>query len=363
VNGQREDLAMNLLKLMLVTGCAFVCGCSTFVSGEKAGQGKQGIQYSLPIPVVRVTPQPDGTMDVQVEMLPDPDNTYVLQTSTFLSSYTLDVVRENGMLKSVSLDAKADGVAQALAEARANLIKTRAEAEEKARETADKAAKEKAGAIDAAKAELLVAQTKLKTLEAAPQGVVSAAAMLEAQVAVAVAQAKLDALLGSAGGAGTASFNVAAGQPDQKVSAAPVLFRVVPNLQTGGVTMVAFEGVERFLPTSTAAIKPDDKKVPDLRVVLEGSGVLAKGKPYELRLEVNRAVTSVDVKKSTLTAIASGDFSNRITNINSNPKGDGATILLVTLDPKTPAGSYLLSPRMMSKDGPMVADPVMFVIN
>jgi hypothetical protein len=356
---------MNAIKLVLVAASALVCGCSTFVSGEKAGQGKAGIQYSLPIPVVRVTPQPDGTMDVQVEMLPDPDNTYVLRTSTLLSSYTLDVVRENGMLKTVTMDAKADAVAQALAEAKAELIKTKAAAEEKARETATKAAKDKATAIEAAKTDLLVAETKLQTLEAAPKGVVSAAALLEAQVVVATAQAKLDALLGSSAGAGTASFNVPAGQSAAKVAAAPVLFRVVPNLKTGGVTLVAFEGMEPFLPTSTAAIKPDEKKaVPELRVAIQGNGVLTRGKPFELLLDVNRPVTSVDLKGSTLTAVGGANFNDRIQIINPNLKADhSGTVLIVTLDPTTPAGSYFLEPRMLSKDGPMRADPVRFRIN
>jgi hypothetical protein len=373
--------------------CLALSGCMTFVEGKKNSTAdEEGVEYSLPVPVVRVTPMPDGTIDVQVEMLADPDNTYRLKTKTLLSSYTLDVVRENGMLKSVSLDAKSDAVAEAVLNARANLIKAKAEAEAKDREAAAAAAKEQAAAeakdreaaaaaakeqakaIADARMEVSLADAKLKSLT---KNNADKAAIAEAQVAKDVAVAKLDALLTAAANTGNSSFNIAkkaaaTNEEQAPVSAAPVLFRVVPDPDRNTVRLVAFEG-DRFLETSAAAEKVEEPaKVPPLELRIDGEGVLKKGKPLVLKLVANKPSLAVD---STRTGVRpegpDGELLDLVLLANPQPD-DGTkskTTFLVTLKDSIPSGKYkltlgMLKPVVDVNDGPepLAADGVDFVV-
>lgn len=88
---------------------ASMMGCITEINVNKvlkdtATAGKEnGYYYSLPIPYVVVKPKGDGTMDVVVEYLPDPDHQYAVSGWTFLSSQTLTVeVEDNGLLNMAS---------------------------------------------------------------------------------------------------------------------------------------------------------------------------------------------------------------------------------------------------------------------
>jgi hypothetical protein len=331
-------------------------GCATFVDGERATDDALGIEYSLPVPIVRVTPQANGTMDVKVEYLPDPENTYVLRTRSLISSYTLDVQRENGLLKSVSLDSKSDAVAAAAAEAAGKLVEVQSAVEAKEQEGAAATAKEQAKALSDAQLAVAAAQARLDTLEAAQAGTDK---LLDAKIALAEAKAKRDLLLGAATGTGS-SFNAPGTAAPPLEAAAPVLFRVVPD-GLDGIKLVAFEGPRR-LPTSTAA-KPQET-VPELALTLEGSGVLTTGQPLQFKLLVNRRVASVDLSRSKLIAISAGavDRSSFVLAANPNPVPSGATII-VTLRTGIPQGTYSFTPVMVAPDGqPMMADPITITV-
>lgn len=350
----RASAAAAGATLLILTGCA------TFLDSEKAGSNTQGIQYSLPIPVIRVTPQANGAMTVNVDYLPDPNNTYVIRTSSLISSYTLDVQRENGMLKSVSLDSKSDAVVAALTESGGNIIKARSDAEAKEQETAAAAAMEQAKALDEAQLAVRMADAKLTALKAAGA---ANDKILEASIALAEAIAKRDYLAGIASGANASSLN-SASATSGPMAAGPVLFRVMPDKETKGVKLVAFEGPNSF-PTSIAA-KPIEKK-PDLAVSVRESGVLTRttGQPLQFELTVNRPVASVNLQLSKLNAIGAGgaDFIRFVENANVNA-ADGGAVVIVTLRRNIPAGFYSFVPYLVQPGGqPMVADPVRIRVN
>jgi len=360
-----------------LVACFALSGCMTFVEGKKdTSADAEGVEYSLPVPVLRVTPMPDGTIDVQVEMLADPDNTYRLKTKSYLSSYTLDVVRENGMLKSVSLDAKSDAVAAAALDARANFIKAKAAAETKDREAAAAAAKEQAKAISDAKMEVVLADAKLKALQKNPDA--DKADIAAAQVAKDVAEAKLAALQAIATDTGKSGFNIAKKAAPSvpegaRVSAAPVLFRVVPDPDRNTVRLVAFEG-DRFLQTSVAAKKPEEPaKVPPLELRLTDGGTLKKGKPLVMTLVANKPSLKADLEGTGVKVFGAGEKLFPYVLLANPQPDDGTkskTTFVVTLKDNIPPGSYKLSLRMLKpvvdpKDGPepLRADDIDFVVN
>jgi hypothetical protein len=331
-----------MTRLHSAAAFLLLSGCTTFVAGERATPLSEGIEYSLPVPIVRVTPQANGTMDVKVEYLPDPDNTYVLRTESVVSSYTLDVQRENGMLKSVSLDSKSDAVAAAVAESAGKLIDLQAAAAVKEQEAAAAAAKEEAKALSEASLAVVTAQARFDTLTQANAG---ADKLLEAQLALDEAKAKRNHLFAAANGEQSTAFN-SPSATGELVAAAPVLFRVVPDVPTGGVKLVAFEG-PRSLPTSTAA-KPETAK-PDLSVTLPGPNAFTAqaGQPYQLKLKVNRTIVGLDLTRTQLLTVAGQQDRSSFILAASIAPVEGGMEIFVTLKPNTPHDTYFLEPVVL----------------
>lgn len=329
-------------------------GCATFVSGERADLGKGGYEYSLPVPIIVVTPQANGTLDVKVDYLPDPNNTYVLRTESLISSYTLDVKRTNGMLTSVSLDAKADGVAEAIAESAGNVVKAKGDVLAKEKEKAEIAEKEQLKAIDQAELSLAIAVAKQKTIIAAKE----TSKFLDAELAVAEAQAKLDHLSKRVASGG-ASYNDP-GDGTLPTAAGPVIFRVVT--EADGVKLVALDGPSSFV-TSLAA-KPGTK-VEDLTAEVQGSSVLKRDrdKPLQFVILVNKPVASVDLDNSLLQVAGSNEDARKwLVAANANNTSTGA-LVIVTLKNNMPKGTYLFTPVFKKNTGePMQTDPVKITV-
>lgn len=343
-------------------------GCATYVEGGPASDSAMGIEYSLPVPVIRVTPQANGTMAVDVDYLPDPNNTYMLRTRSTVSSYTLDVQRENGLLKSVSLDSHADAVAAAAVESAGNIVKARSDQLAKEQETATAAAKEQAKALSDAQLAVNTEEAKLTTLVDAQNAAETAEAkaaladkILEAKLAKAEATAKLDFLKSQAAVAGGSTFNAVVNS--SLVAAGPVLFRVVP-VGPDSVKLVAFDGPSLFA-TSLAA-KPAEEAPADLAARIDGSGVFQwkANQPVQFNLIVNRAVRGLDRDRTKL-FLTGGGATNRkdlIVAANANPIA-GGTNIIVTLKANAPTGSYRLEPVLTTADGqPAAVDPVDFTI-
>ncbi len=92
----------------LVLAGAALSGCATYLKSKPADSGVKGIEYALPLPIIEVVPQTDGTVEVNVKYIPDPNNRYVVRGRSFLRDYDLDIQTENGFLKKVTLDARAE---------------------------------------------------------------------------------------------------------------------------------------------------------------------------------------------------------------------------------------------------------------
>lgn len=335
-------------------------GCSTFVRSQIATPRAEGIEYSLPVPIIRVTPQANGTMTVDVEYLPDPDNTYTLKTSSFLSSYALDVQRENGMLKSVSLDAKSDAVAAASVESAGNLVKARAEAASKEDEAQATAAKEQMKAIEDAGLALAIAEAKVKTLEGSGA---TDQQKLEARIAADEALAKQQFLTEAASAKAQGAMNVIDGEAFPQ-AAGPVLFRVVP-IGTDDVKLVAFDGPAAFATSSPTAPASAPAGSGDLSIALEGPSVLRRtGAPLSITLTTDRALKSFDLSRSKLIAIGTG-ATNRIALVTKAEVSTGSASgrIVLTLSSATPPGRYSLSPSLiLADDQPGMTDPIDFTV-
>lgn len=59
------------LGLFVAGSLSVLTACSTFVSGEKANSKSEGKRYFLPVPVLEVISQPNGTITVVTKYLPD----------------------------------------------------------------------------------------------------------------------------------------------------------------------------------------------------------------------------------------------------------------------------------------------------
>jgi len=105
-------------KALVVSVLALAGGCTT-LTVTKLSDGDRmtkGLRYYLPKPYLQVTPQADGTISVDVVYLPDKSQSYAIDTSSYLSSYTFQATRdEKGLLTSLEFKASNSVVGQQLA--------------------------------------------------------------------------------------------------------------------------------------------------------------------------------------------------------------------------------------------------------
>jgi hypothetical protein len=199
---------MRLPTFTLIGALALsLMGCITSLEVRKTGTGNgepQGIRYSLPVPLLQVCPGPDATLSVQEIFLPDEDSRYAISAKTYAAKFSLNVDLEDGLLKKLEWNPDSTAVAEQVAESAGNLAKAKFEANAK---TAEEAAKKEADAVTAqktaldaadklvqdAEAELRIAAAVLASLHEQPNA--TAAQIVEAEVNVAKARAKLESAL------------------------------------------------------------------------------------------------------------------------------------------------------------------------
>lgn len=165
-------------QLTILLALAAATGCTTLkvskVQYDKASDSTirrpDGILYSLPKPILKVQPLSDGTIDVQVEYLPDREHTYVISADSKLAKHDLTVEVENGLLKKVYWGPDSTDVASKALEAAAAAEKARLDAaakrEEKAEAKVAEAIKAKETALAAAIKERDAAELELALKEA-----------------------------------------------------------------------------------------------------------------------------------------------------------------------------------------------------
>ena len=269
----------------------YLSGCATFIHSELDDGSKPGLRYSLPVTFLLVTPKPDGTLQNDILYLPDPDNTYVLRTKSLISSYTLDVQLDHQMLKSVSLSSKSDAVAAVLAESASNVAKARIEADAKADLAAKTADAEAAKALAEADLAVQVGQAKLDALTVAN---VSSDLILAAQIDVDQAKVKKKALEKSrdraSGNLASANAPGAAGQPNSRMAAGPMLFRIVPDGK--GVKLVAVKGPNQFATGFVAAALNPVTMTPNGTIPVQPDAATHK---TVLEVSINRTISAVNM--------------------------------------------------------------------
>lgn len=301
---------MTNYRILLCLAPMLLAGCVSYVSSEKLepGSNTKGLRYSLPQPFLLVTPKSDGTMDVERIYLPDPNRSYTLRQTAILANHTLDVTMQNGMLKSVTMNADATALPSELIGAMAELEKLKIETEAgqlKSQADTGKAAQKRLIDAQAALAKAQTLVDYLTSLDAAsPGNEAIQAELLKANIALVQAQAELAAAQESAASLGLAlngaGLNVAQGTPSGAWG--PVLYRVVQP-EEGGVELHAINFAtsgagepQLDIPTSRLALPPADSPpvpatIPASKIVTEENRIFGFATTVK--------VTNYDESKST----------------------------------------------------------------
>jgi hypothetical protein len=228
---------------LIALAALVVTGCSTVVTARPVTSTSTpaGVRYSLPKPVLHVTPSADGSVSVDVLFLPDPAKTYAIDSFTFLAAHSLDVMVSKGLLQKVGAISDTTVVAADLVRAAGTV-------------RADMT-KQQADALTAKQTAVNSAQSALDTAESA----------------LAAEQAALDALI--AQGAPTADINlqrkVVAQKKGTRDAARDVLDRVQNRNPTPTPTSGTFTAsttgtgitLEKLEPDATATVTPVVDKV------------------------------------------------------------------------------------------------------
>ena len=358
---------------------AFLGGCSTFVESEKSTPSSKGIRYWLPITFLEVIPQMDGTIAVTPQYLADRNNEYVLRTNSLLSAYTLDVKRaSNGLLEEVSLNQNGTALGEATASAAGTIAKARFDAEAKIADDRAKKIEDTRNVVADAETEVQQAKAKLNKLrelanEDEFKDTVKATDLLAAELAVASAEAKHDALRAEGARRGLGEFSIPGGGGDTKQPRAwgPVLFQVVQDAATGVVSLRAVampcdDGAgagQCEFKTSTVAqpAKPEAGDV-SFRMSVVGSSEIAcsplGGKCPAIDLKVDPEFKGLDKDNSGLAEVARPAVILQNTfPVLLTPQPDRKTIL-VNLNENTPAGNYFLQVSLVGPSGEPQAQQV-----
>ena len=131
-----------LLLVAWVAACVSAVSCTTIEVRRVTGNEK-GIRYCLPQKFLLVKPNPDGTVTITPESLPDPTQMYAVHTETWFAKHKLEVhLTEEGLLKKVTSERDDTAVPAKLIESAGNIAQAgiQAAAQAGARERAPEAA-------------------------------------------------------------------------------------------------------------------------------------------------------------------------------------------------------------------------------
>jgi hypothetical protein len=357
---------------LVVTAASALGGCVSTLENKPASATAKGFRYSLPQPVLMVTPQGDGTMGLEVLYLPDPNNTYAVSATSFLGGYTFEIRTKEGLLESITFNAGASTVAEQAISSYGDIQKARTEAEAKAQEAATSKTDEQAKAAAAEAQALADARTTLTTAiakrdkleEIRQKGTDVAAALTAAELAIVDAEQKLLALesaiaANAAANSKNLAFNEAGGGTGGtfKTAAGPMFYRLVPaNGQNGRVDLIAVD--EQIMAETSKPVKPAAKK-PDLAYSVVGQPIV---RPIRnvlvLKIRVNQNIAAIHEPGVRLQPSATGR------PMITKAEESGSTYLYVVLDQAQQAGSYRLSIPVILEPGgqPVNPEAVQFVI-
>lgn len=340
---------MRSRRLLVLSACtSLLAGCVSNLDSRIATPTAEGQRYSLPQPILKVEPQADGTMTLEVIYLPDPNNTYTVRASSFVGAYTLDVKTKEGLLDTVTFSPNSSAVVEALATSAGNIEKAKIDARSKADEAAAKAAEAEAKAISDANAAVALAQAKLDKLKElkAAGGKVTDEQIVAAEVELSVAKAKLDTL-GSTSSTLNLAANAAGAGGGFPEAPGPVFFAMVPR-ENGIIDLVASSPQ---IKGETAVAVPVTPKVTTVSYTIIDSSVLRLGSSsFELRLQASPTPKSIvfdDIELSD----ASDNLLPALKPTVDLTNEDGKSILVVTPADATPVGNYKLIIPVIGPDG------------
>lgn len=245
-----------IAAFLLASGCASVIDVKRY-----SGPGQKGARYSLPEPYLLVKPKPDGTATYDWVFLPNKENEYAVEASSFLSAYTLELALENGFLKSAAFNVTATTTASKLAELVGEVTAVKKDTEVAAEKAADKAASDKVAAdektandrvaaadkaIADANAAVVTAQAEVE-FYASPEGsAAKAETVLAAKLTLAKAQATLTEMQRRRAAlpftsAGARDSGTAGGPAKLKQAWGPMLFRLVQTAKGVELKAVSFQ--------------------------------------------------------------------------------------------------------------------------
>lgn len=337
----------NAILLLLVP---FLASCTTTMHVRKAAAGStvRGLRYSLPKPLLQVTPAKDGTLAFQWVFVPDSSATYAIETKSYVAKHKAVVeVDEAGLLKKVEWNPQSTEFAKSLLEGSRDVLKAEMErraTEEKA--AADAVQKQKDAvataqkAVDTAQAELDAINAELDILLAHDGG---AAAILSARIKKANAELKLanarralETLQaeGSGGGSGSGAGLSASKKTDFEKAWGPLFFVIEEDPARKTVRLVPVHSQQQFdtftAPKAAAAQPPPTL----LRAAGTGVASAAKNRPMEVVIDVIGPIHSIE--KVRLINAAGEDVSSLLIHSNLDKNGK----IFLTLSAQAKPGTY-----------------------
>lgn len=340
---------MHKRSLLALPACTLLlAGCVSNLESRLATATAEGQRYSLPQPILKVEPQADGTMTLEVIYLPDPNNTYTVRASSFVGAYTLDVKTKEGLLDTVTFSPNSSAAVEALATSAGNIEKAKIDARSKADEAAAKAAEAEAKAISDANAAVALAQAKLDKLKElkAAGGKVTDEQIVAAEVELSIAKAKLETL-GSTSPTLNLAANAAGAGGTFPEAPGPVFFAMVPR-EDGVIDLVASSPQ---IKAQTAVAVPVTPKVMTVSYTIIGTSVLRLGSSsLVLRLLASpnpKSIVHDDIELKD----ADDNLLPALTPTVDLTSEDGKSVLVVTLSDATPVGKYKLTIPVLGPDG------------
>lgn len=235
---------MKSLRLLALSG-ALSAGCYATLDVTKIDDTSQaeGVRVALPARYIEVKPTPSGGISVRPLHLPDPNARFAIDGWAVLASFDLDVSTSDGVLTSVTWNAKTDEVATEALGAAAAIEVARQEAEAEAEKAADEARIKQSDAIRAA--ELAVAEATATYHAALVMYGAGSKELHDAELALEIAQLRLAHLLGQAApetelpdgshdGLHDGAHDERAQIGDSQRAWGPMLFRIVEGIDDNG---------------------------------------------------------------------------------------------------------------------------------
>jgi hypothetical protein len=140
---------------IILLGASLSSGCSTFVRGSKPSAKKDGVHYWLPMPILRATPNANGTLTVTPDSVPDTRHEYVVSARSLLGKYKFEVKVDKGLLTTVTMNGDTSDTPKSVVDAAVAIEKSRIAAERSAVEAREEAVKTREKAIKDATAKVL----------------------------------------------------------------------------------------------------------------------------------------------------------------------------------------------------------------